>query len=297
MPELPEVETLRRQLQNTLPGRTIRDVWFSDSLPKLLRGPNEETFVESICGTSIVAVGRRGKWLILELSNRRSLVAHLRMTGRWFLRYADEPEDQYLRATITLDSGHELRWCDVRKFGTWDLVENPEEVTGASGAEPLSDDFTAETILKAAASRRAPIKSFLLDQRRIAGLGNIYTDEALWDSSIHPLRPAGSVSLAEANRLRDAIVRVLTDSIESGGSSMRDYLDSNGRAGRFQERWRVYKHEGRPCLRCGTVIVKIKVGGRGTHYCPTCQTAAASEAVSSVSATDDVTLRSSDTSG
>lgn len=275
MPELPEVETLRRQLERALPGRTIADVWFSSSLPRLLRHCNEEQFAEALCGRSIVSVRRRGKWLILDLSSGFSLVAHLRMTGRWFLRSVGDAEDQYLRATITLDDGNELRFCDVRKFGTWDLVENSDDVTGDSGLEPLETAFTPEDILQAAAGRRAPIKSFLLDQRRIAGLGNIYTDEALWDSSIHPLRPAGSVSPEEAGRLHAAIVRVLLESIESGGSSMRDYLDSNGRAGRFQERWRVYKHAGLPCLRCGTEICKIKVGGRGTHFCPTCQQAPA----------------------
>lgn len=273
MPELPEVETLRRQLHTALPGRTIKDVWFSAALPRLVRHPNEETFVETVRGRGIRAVRRRGKWLILELSEGIALVAHLRMTGRWFLRHPHDPEDGYLRATILLDNGHELRWCDVRKFGTWDLVTDPDEVMGESGPEPLEEGFTSGQILEAAAGRRAPIKSFLLDQRRVAGLGNIYVDEALWDSAIHPLRPAGSIKPVEAQHLRDAIVRVLTDSIESGGSSMRDYLDSNGIAGRYQERWRVYKQQGLPCGRCSAEIVKIKVGGRGTHYCPSCQPA------------------------
>jgi formamidopyrimidine-DNA glycosylase len=221
----------------------------------------------------ILEVRRRGKWLILDLRGGLALVAHLRMTGRWFLRRSGDAEDQYIRSKITLDSGDELRWCDVRKFGTWDLVPDAGALTGHSGPEPLGDGFTAAEILRSAAGRRAPIKSFLLDQRYVAGLGNIYVDESLWHSSIHPLRESGSISPEEARRLREAIVQVLVDSIESGGSSMRDYLDSNGRAGRFQERWQVYKHQGMPCGRCGSEILKIKVAGRGTHFCPTCQPA------------------------
>jgi formamidopyrimidine-DNA glycosylase len=271
MPELPEVETLRRQLQDSLPGRSIIDVWFDSGRPSLVRRSNEEQFAESLCGNTVLEVRRRGKWLILDLSSGFALVAHLRMTGRWFLRHAGDPDDQYLRAKILLDSRDELRWCDVRKFGTWDLVADPTEIIGDSGPEPLGADFTPGSILEAAVGRRAPIKAFLLDQRRIAGIGNIYADEALWDASIHPLRAAGSITNEEAPRLQEAIVRILTESIESGGSSMRDYLDSNGRAGRFQERWSVYKHTGLPCRRCGTLILKIKVAGRGTHFCPTCQ--------------------------
>jgi formamidopyrimidine-DNA glycosylase len=271
MPELPEVETVRRQLQEALPGRTISNVCFTAGRPHLLRRMDELGFVQTVRGAVIVAVRRSGKWLVVDLDNGQSLVAHLRMTGRWFLRNSGAPADEYMRSKITLDNGDELRWCDVRKFGTWDLVADANEVTGDSGAEPLSEAFTAEVILAAAEGRRAPIKAFLLDQRRVAGLGNIYADEALWHSRIHPLRPAGSISSDEAQRLRDAIVRVLLESLESGGSSMRDYLDSNGRRGGFQERWRVYKHEGSPCLRCGSAIQKLKLRGRGSRYCPTCQ--------------------------
>jgi formamidopyrimidine-DNA glycosylase len=270
VPELPEVETLRRQLQAALPGRGIVGTWISPDAPQLLRGVTPSEFEQSVCGRTIESVERSGKWLILRLSGDIALVMHLRMTGRVLLRVPTAPVDAYMRAKITLDDG-EIRWCDVRKFGTWDLVGEIRQVTGSMGPEPLGSCFTAANIVQEAAGRRAPIKAFLLDQRRVAGLGNIYTDEALWDAGINPLRPAGTLTLAEAERLREAIVAVLVDSLESGGSSMRDYLDTAGKAGRFQERWRVYKREGTPCSRCSEAIQRIVIGGRGTRFCPGCQ--------------------------
>lgn len=271
MPELPEVETVRRQLQALLPGRMVTDAWISPEAPNLLRGRAWDQFLALILGQRFENVRRRGKWLILDLSGDLLLVMHLRMTGRIFVRRPDDPPDPFLRARLTLDNGDELRWCDVRKFGTWNLVEDITEVTGAMGPEPLDSDFSAEALLAAAMGRRAPIKSLLLDQRRLAGLGNIYVDEALWRAAIHPRREAGSLTPAEAERLREAIVAVLLDSLESGGSSMRDYLDTSGRRGRFQDRWQVYKREGEPCPRCGTPVAKTNVAGRGTRYCPLCQ--------------------------
>jgi formamidopyrimidine-DNA glycosylase len=271
VPELPEVETLRRQLQSALPGRVLVDAWFSPDAPKLLRGLTSEEFLLTVRGRTIGEVRRSGKWLIILFKEGLALVMHLRMTGRVLLRRPDAPEDPYLRARLALAGGDEIRWCDVRKFGTWDLVIDPAIVTGAMGHEPLGESFGAGKLVAAAAGRRAPIKSFLIDQRRIAGLGNIYADEALWDAGIHPLRAAGTITHTEAEGLCAAIVHVLLDSLESGGSSMRDYLDTAGRAGRFQERWQVYKREGSPCPRCSASIVRITVGGRGTRYCPQCQ--------------------------
>lgn len=272
MPELPEVETLRRQLQSALPGRVIADSWISADAPQLLRGLTPAAFQEAVRGRVIGDIRRSGKWLILGLSGDLALVMHLRMTGRIVLgRPQDSADRSYLRAALQFADGAELRWCDVRKFGTWDLVADPSDVTGAVGPEPLDEGFGAEAILAAAAGRRAPIKSLLLDQRRVAGLGNIYADEALWHAGLHPLRPAGTITAPEAERLREAIVEVLLASLESGGSTLRDYRDTTGRAGRFQERWHVYKQEGRPCSRCSTEIVKITLGGRGTRYCPSCQ--------------------------
>jgi len=271
MPELPEVETLRRQLDDALPGLRIIDAWFSPDAPRLLRRRTVAEFLVLVRGRTISDVRRSGKWLIFCLGNDLALVAHLRMTGRVFLRRPTDPEDLYLRAKLQLSDSSEVRWCDVRKFGTWDVVADPREVTGPVGPEPLGADFSADQIMAAARGRRTPIKSLLLDQRRIAGLGNIYADEALWNARIHPLRPAGSITRAEAKRLHAAIVAVLVESLESGGSSMRDYLDTNGRAGRFQERWSVYKREGLPCSRCATSIVKTVIAGRAARYCPRCQ--------------------------
>jgi formamidopyrimidine-DNA glycosylase len=271
MPELPEVETLRRQLDAALPGCRITAGWFSPEAPRLLRRQSPLEFLDIVRGRTIERVRRSAKWLIIYLSGDVALVVHLRMTGRIFLRRPADPEDLYLRAKLSLSDGTELRWCDVRKFGTWDLVQEPQEITGLVGPEPLAEGFSGAHIMAAAGGRRTPIKSLLLDQRRLAGLGNIYADEALWDSRIHPLRPAGSITRTEANRLCAAIVGVLAASLENGGSSMRDYLDTNGRAGRFQDHWRIYKREGAPCLRCGTAILKTVVAGRGTRYCPRCQ--------------------------
>jgi formamidopyrimidine-DNA glycosylase len=271
VPELPEVETLRRQLEPALVGRAILDAWISPDAPALLRGLTLEQFLDLVRGRRIKTVERRGKWLVIGLSGDLAFIIHLRMTGRILLRRPGDAADAYMRARLTLDDGTELRWCDLRKFGTWNIATSLAEVTGAMGPEPLDAGFTPDAILSAAARRRAPIKTVLLDQRRIAGLGNIYVDEALWRSRIHPLREAGSLNAEEAERLREAIVAVLEDSLESGGSSLRDYLDTAGRRGRFQDRWQVYKREGTPCYRCGTEIVRISVGGRGTRYCPACQ--------------------------
>ena len=271
MPELPEVETLRRQLEPALVGRTIRDAWISPDAPALLRRLTPEQFLDLVRGRRIEQVRRRGKWLLFDLEGGLAFILHLRMTGRILLRRPDDPLDDHLRARLTLDDGTDLRWCDVRKFGTWDVTASPDDVTSVLGPEPLDAGFTAEAILSAAAGRRAPIKSFLLDQRRVAGLGNIYADEALWRSGMHPLRGAGSVTAVEAEHLRAAILAVLLDALESGGSSMRDYLDTTGRRGRFQDRWQVYQREGQSCYRCGSEIVKIIVGGRGSRYCPHCQ--------------------------
>ena len=169
MPELPEVETLRRQLNSALPGRTITEVRFSPDLPRLLRHIDEHEFISAVEGREIEAVGRRAKWLILELAEGLKLVAHLRMTGRWFLRNREDPADPYLRASICLDDGRELRWCDVRKFGTWNLVHDFGEVTGAVGPEPLEETFTSAEILAGASGRRAPIQG--LPARSATGSG------------------------------------------------------------------------------------------------------------------------------
>lgn len=271
MPELPEVETVRRQLEPVLIGHAIRDLWVSPDAPALIRGLTLEQFRDGVLGRPVLGVRRRGKWLILQLADDLAFIIHLRMTGRILVRAPNDPPDPFMRARITLDNGLELRWCDVRKFGTWNLAVNLAEVTGSMGPEPLSPEFSAAAILTVVAGRRAPIKSVLLDQRRIAGLGNIYVDEALWRAGIHPLRAAGSITPAEAERLRAAIAAVLTEALEGGGSSMRDYLDTSGKRGSFQDRWQVYKREGQMCYRCGNEIRKISVGGRGTRYCPHCQ--------------------------
>jgi formamidopyrimidine-DNA glycosylase len=272
VPELPEVETIRRSLLPKLVGHTVTGVeilW-----PRAVRFPAPEAFAAAIRGRRVEDLERRGKHLIVRLSGGRLLVVHLRMTGR--LLYRDEADEvsPYTTVLFHLDSGKALQVMDVRKFGVlhlicpeeWDRVQSLRGL----GVEPLSERFTPEH-LAVLAGGKGTIKGRLLDQTRMAGLGNIYADEALHRAGIFPGRPAGSLSRAEVGRLHAAIREVLAEGIAHRGTSVRDYVDGDGRAGAFQERLRVYRRTGRPCLRCGTPIQRTVIAGRGTFYCPRCQ--------------------------
>jgi formamidopyrimidine-DNA glycosylase len=213
--------------------------------------------------------------LIVRFESGRVLLIHLRMTGS--LRHAQSgelEEDPHRRAVVKLDDGSDVAYRDVRRFGTWHLLE-PEEVDPylkqRLGGEPLERSFTAKRLGERLANRRAPIKAALLDQRTVAGLGNIYVDEALWRAQIHPLREAGTLDDDELARLTRAIREALRAGIARQGASLRDYSTPDGRRGRAQERFRVYGREGEPCTRCGTPVDKIRTAGRGTWYCPSCQ--------------------------
>jgi formamidopyrimidine-DNA glycosylase len=276
MPELPEVETIRRQLEPKLSGRTIADAQVLDPLWCAPRRPAE---IEHLLrGRRIESVGRRGKYVVIELEGERFLVMHLRMTGNLLWAGRDrEDEPPYLRVRLTLDGGDRLLFTDLRRFGTGIVLEGPnqlEEYLGSRlGPEPLDPSFTPDVLKQCASGRKAPVKAFLLDQSRIAGIGNIYADEALFRARIHPLKPAGRLRRDELARLRDAIVETLEAGIESFGASIDRYRDANGERGDMQNRFLIHLREGEPCPRCGREVVKLRAAGRGTYICPNCQRA------------------------
>jgi formamidopyrimidine-DNA glycosylase len=273
VPELPEVETVRRRIAPVLEGRRLERVEIADA--RLTRPFDPDEVARELEGERVTEVGRRGKYLIVRFESGRALLIHLRMTGS--LRAAPPgalPDDPHHRAQITLDDGSDVAYRDVRRFGTWHLLE-PQELdpylAQRLGREPLERTFTARRLGERLAGRRAPVKAALLDQRTVAGLGNIYADEALWRARIHPLRPAGTIETDELARLTRGIKDALRAGIARQGASVRDYSTPDGRRGRMQEEFRVYGREGEPCTRCGTPIDKIRAGGRGTWYCPNCQ--------------------------
>ena len=276
MPELPEVETIRARLAPRLVGRRLERVEIAD--PRLTRPEPPEAVAAALEGEEIRAVGRRGKYLVVEFVSGRHLLIHLRMTGN--VEYPAQggfDADPHRRAVVKLDDGSDVAYRDVRRFGTWELLE-PGELDAylaarRLGREPLERPFTTKALAEAFAGRKAPAKAALLDQRAAAGIGNIYADEALWRARIHPLRPAGSLDREELAALRKGIREALRMGIARQGATLRDYRDPDGARGRMQEEFRVYGRAGEPCFRCGTPIEKTRVAGRGTWFCPTCQTA------------------------
>jgi formamidopyrimidine-DNA glycosylase len=270
MPELPEVETVRRALEPVLTGRTLKRVTIDDA--RLTRPYDPVHVAAELQGERVGSVERRGKYLILRFASGRALLVHLRMTGSF---HVDE-QSSHERAVATLDDGTRVSYRDVRRFGTWLLLE-PDEVApyldAKVGEEPLDALFTVAHLGERIANRRAPIKSALLDQRTLAGLGNIYTDEALWWARIHPLRPAESLERAEVRHLHRAIRRALERGIQRQGADLGDGVY---RGGRMQREFKVYGRAGEPCDRCGTPVAKTRLGGRGTWFCPTCQAASSS---------------------
>jgi formamidopyrimidine-DNA glycosylase len=273
MPELPEVETIRLELEPHLVGRRFERVEINDH--RLVRPFEPMAVAAELEGERVTALERRGKYLIVRFESGRALLVHLRMTGS--LRHAEPgslPLDPYRRAVVRLDDGSDVAYRDVRRFGTWLLLE-PDELDPylalRVGREPLERGFTTRRLGERLAGRRAPVKAALLDQRTVAGLGNIYVDEALWRAQVHPLRPAGTLDQDELARLTRGIKDALKAGIARQGASLRDYSTPDGRRGRMQEEFRVYGRAGEPCPRCGTPIDKIRAAGRGTWYCPSCQ--------------------------
>ncbi|MFQ6100460.1 MAG: bifunctional DNA-formamidopyrimidine glycosylase/DNA-(apurinic or apyrimidinic site) lyase [Anaerolineae bacterium] len=279
MPELPEVETVARGLQASLVGCTIvgvevrwaRSVAPPDGSTELAEVPI--AFARRLTGQMVTDVGRRGKWVVVALSGGDTLLIHLRMTGQLVLEPGECPGGRHVRVLLSLDDGRTLRFSDTRKFGRLWLVDDPADVLGDLGPEPLADDFTAARLREMLARRRGRIKPLLLNQRFLAGLGNIYTDEALWRAGIHPLRRADTLTPIEVRRLHRAIQSVLRAAIASGGTTLPDetFQQADGQSGEFTSRLAVYGRSRQPCPRCGTIIERIKVSQRGTYLCPRCQ--------------------------
>ena len=264
MPELPEVETIARVLRPDLIGREIvsaRLLW-----PRTLATPSAAVFEDSIVGQSFVGVGRRAKYLQFELSHT-TLFVHLRMSGDLALKPAGAPADKHDRLHLGLSDGRVLAFNDTRKFGRVWLVDDPREVIDGLGPEPFDPALTPQVFHDLLHQRRRQIKTLLLDQHFMAGLGNIYTDESLHFSQVHPLRLSDTISLSEAEKLLHGIRTVLQSGIDHNGAS----IDWVYRGGSFQNHFRVYGRAGQPCPVCGTPIRRIVVGQRGTHFCPTCQ--------------------------
>jgi formamidopyrimidine-DNA glycosylase len=274
VPELPEVETVRVQLAPVLVGRRLERVEIVDE--RLTRPDDPATVAAELEGERVAAVERRGKYLVVRFESGRVLLMHLRMTGS--LRHARRgnlPEDPYRRAVVTLDDGSDVAYRDVRRFGTWTLLEPGElepYLATRLGTEPLGARFTAKALAARLAGRRASVKAAILDQRNVAGVGNIYADEALWRARIHPLRAAGELDTPALQALHRGIRRALEAGIARQGATLRDYAQPSGAAGTMQDEFKVYGRDGEPCLRCGALIVKTRVAGRGTWFCPRCQT-------------------------
>jgi formamidopyrimidine-DNA glycosylase len=269
VPELPEVETVRRRIAPVLEGRRFERVEIAD--PRLTRPEDPVLVAAELVGERVERVDRRGKYLIVRFVSGRALLIHLRMTGSLL----QEPvESTHIRAVVELDDGTEVGYRDVRRFGTWLLLEPGElesYLDARVGEEPLVAAFTAKGLGERLEGRRAPLKAALLDQRTLAGLGNIYVDEALWYAKLHPLRPAGSLDRDELRRLHRAIRKALELGIARQGSTLTDYRLPDGSSGSMQKEFRAYGRTDEPCDRCGTILVKTRVGGRGTWYCPRCQ--------------------------
>jgi len=273
MPELPEVETIRRQLDPKVAGRKISAVEIG--LPRLIKYPDVESFCRLLEGQTILQLERRGKYLLFRLADGRMLVIHLRMTGRLYYQSIDEPRDKFTHIVFKLDNGFELRYADIRTLGTLELVTESElpRLKGlhGMGPEPLTEAFDLIYFSELMSKRKGKVKALLLDQRWIGGLGHIYVDESLALAGIHPERLANSLNADEVSRLYEAINRVIKEGIEHGGTSFRDYVDGEGKAGQHQQHLRVYGRKKQPCRICGTTIERHEVAGRGTYYCPHCQ--------------------------
>ena len=273
MPELPEVETVRRGLERLVAGKTIDQVRVCYA--KMI-GTGADSFVHDLPGQTIERIGRRGKYLLFYLTGG-VLLSHLRMEGK-YLFYPDEvPERKHAHVFFQTTDGGTLVYEDVRKFGTMELLRKDQlEAYFAArklGPEPTEADFLLSPFAAALKRSKKPIKPYLLEQTLVVGLGNIYVDEALWRARIHPARPADSLKPAEVNRLREQIIEVLQLGIEKRGSTIRTYRNALGEDGTMQDFLQVYGKTGQPCARCGSPIEKIKLGGRGTHLCPHCQKA------------------------
>jgi formamidopyrimidine-DNA glycosylase len=271
MPELPEVETIKRDIEKNLIGKKILDVW-TDS-PKQVQ-PSLEEFKKATIGKKFKDVKRRAKILIFHLEDVTPIIVHLKLSGRFLFRNQTDKADAFTRITIKLDKGKEIRFADLRRFGWIKLLKdenNLNSVLDEFGIEPFTPNFTLENFKKIISSKPTKIKPLIMDQKQIAGVGNIYSDESLWCAKIHSERMAKSLSETEIKKLYDCILESLKQGIADRGTSVDQYVDLQGQKGKHEQNLQVFRKNGKPCPRCRTIIRKIRVGGRGTHYCPACQ--------------------------
>ena len=272
MPEMPEVETVRRTLLPLIKGKTIKEVtvWY----PKIITGDAKE-FAKQLTGKKIENIDRYAKYLLIRLNNNLTIVSHLRMEGKYRLVKINTKKDKHDHVQIVFKDNSALRYNDVRKFGRMQLIktgtEREKTGIGKLGVEPNSAAFTVSYLQNGLARKKKNIKNTLLDQSIVAGLGNIYVDEVLWETKIHPLSQANAIPAEKIAQLHDNINSLIELAIAERGTTVHTYLDANGKTGGFQKMLQVYGHKGEPCVRCGTPLEKIKVNGRGTTFCPKCQ--------------------------
>ncbi|MBC6369307.1 bifunctional DNA-formamidopyrimidine glycosylase/DNA-(apurinic or apyrimidinic site) lyase [Lactobacillus kullabergensis] len=272
MPEMPEVETVRRTLLPLIKGKTIKEVtvWY----PKIITGDAKE-FAKQLTGKKIENIDRYAKYLLIRLSDNLTIVSHLRMEGKYRLVKINTKKDKHDHVQIVFKDNSALRYNDVRKFGRMQLIktgtEREKTGIGKLGVEPNSAAFTVSYLQNGLVRKKKNIKNTLLDQSIVAGLGNIYVDEVLWETKIHPLSQANAIPAEKIAQLHDNINSLIELAIAERGTTVHTYLDANGKTGGFQKMLQVYGHKGEPCVRCGTPLEKIKVNGRGTTFCPKCQ--------------------------
>ncbi|MEE5988642.1 DNA-formamidopyrimidine glycosylase [Ligilactobacillus equi] len=272
MPELPEVETVRRGLRKLVQGSRITEVEIM--YPKMIEGDSRE-FATTLRGKVLEGVDRRGKFLLLRFSDGWTVVSHLRMEGKYFVEKKGAPIRKHTHVIFNLDDGRQLRYNDVRKFGRMRLIKTGSETQLPSlkklGPEPVAADFKVAAFYQGLQKKKKAIKPALLDQNLVTGLGNIYVDEVLWMSKIHPQTPCNHLTQADVQILHDNIIQELARAVEAGGTTIRSYTDAFQNEGGFQFELQAYQKTGQPCPRCQTPIERIVVGQRGTHFCPNCQ--------------------------
>lgn len=272
MPEMPEVETVRRTLTPLVKGKTIAKIiiWY----PKIIVN-NPDEFVEKLTNKKILKIDRYGKYLLFRFSDDLTMVSHLRMEGKYHLVTPDHPKGKHEHVEFVFTDGTALRYADVRKFGRMHLVETgtDKQTTGIRhlGPEPNTEEFSVEYFINALSRKKKNIKNTLLDQTVVCGLGNIYVDEVLWQSKIHPLSSAKSIPADKIVDLYHNINHTITVATKERGTTVHTYLDANGDIGGYQNMLQVYGHAGEECNNCGTILEKIKVNGRGTTFCTHCQ--------------------------
>ena len=271
MPEIAEVETVRNTLKNMILNKKIKSV--NVIYPKMLESDVEE-FKKLLPERKFIDIKRVGKWLIFDLGDYY-LLSHLRMEGKFFVKNHDEEINKHEHIIITFTDGTDLRYHDTRKFGRMNLIKkedlNSTEAIKKQGIEPISDELTKEYLYDKISKKHLPMKTILLDQTIIAGLGNIYADEVLFASHINPLKKGSDITINDCENIKNASRDIISKAIEYGGTTIKSYTSSLGVTGRFQAFLMVHKREGEPCLVCKTQVVRIKVGGRSTYYCPKCQ--------------------------